>query len=111
MNITTYVKKHYDELPKSKFNDQELVVILEMQNENEGWGNHSYSGLGVNRDGQIFYCFSSGCSCTGDCGVSEPHGHNNTLKKFEVDGQAFDLTSIKGSELNFDAIQVEFSDY
>jgi len=83
-----------------------------MQNENEGWGNHSYSGLGVNQDGQIFYCFSSGCSCRGNCGMNEaPHGHNNTLKKFEVDGQAFDLKSINGSTLNFDAIQVEFSDY
>jgi hypothetical protein len=33
------------------------------------------------------------------------------LKKFEVDGGAFDLESINGDELNFDAIQVEFSDY
>jgi len=80
MNITTYVKRHYDKLPKSSFNDQELVVVMELQNEDYGYGN-------------------------------QPHGHNNTLKKFEVDGQAFDLTSIKGSELNFDAIQVEFSDY
>jgi len=111
MNITTYVKKHYNELPKSKFNEDELVVILQMQNEDYGYGNHSYSGLGVNCDGQIFYCFSSGCSCRGECGISEAHGHNNTLKKFEVDGEAFDLKSINGSTLNFDALQVEFSDY
>lgn len=42
MNITTYVKKHYNELPKSKFNNEELVVVMQIQNEDYGYGNHSY---------------------------------------------------------------------
>jgi hypothetical protein len=109
MNITTYVKKNWDKLEKSKFNDQEIVVVLQIQNEDYGYGNHSYSGVGVDRDGKIWYCFSSGCSCTGDCGITEPHGHNTTLKKFEIDGQAFDLTEVDRKML--DKIQVEFSDY
>lgn len=65
----------------------------------------------MNQDGQIFYCFSSGCSCSGGCGIEEAHGHKTTLKKVQVGGDAFDLSSIKWSELNFNAIQVEFSDY
>lgn len=111
MNIDTYVKKHYDELPKSTFNEKELVVVLELQNDDYGYGSHSYSGVGIDRDGKIFYCFSSGCSCTGECDIEAPHGHNNTLKRFEVGGQAFDLKSINGATLNFHALQVEFNNY
>ena len=111
MDIREYVKELYDALPKSNFNDQELVVILEIDNQDYGYGSHSYSGLGVDRDGKLFYCFSSGCSCSGECGVSEPHGHDTTTKKFEVDGGAFDLDAIDGESVNFDAIQVDFSDY
>ena len=111
MNITTYVKKNYDRLPKSTFNYQELVVVLQIQNENYGYGNHSYSGVGIDRDGKIFYCFSSGCSCTGDCGITEAHGHGTTLKKVEVNGQAFDLQSIIAAALNFEALRVDFRDY
>jgi hypothetical protein len=109
VNIVDYVRENYDALEKSNFNDQELVVVLTLQDNNEGWGNHSYSGVGVDRDGKIWYCFSSGCSCNGSCGISEPHGHNTELKKFEVDGQAFDLTDIDAEGLQH--IQVSFSDY
>lgn len=50
MNIREYVKQLYDALPKSHFNDQELVVVLEIENSDYGYGSHSYSGLGVDRD-------------------------------------------------------------
>jgi hypothetical protein len=109
VNIVEYVRDNYDALPKSNFNDQELVVVLEIRNDDEGWGNHSYSGVGVDRDGKIWYCFSSGCSCNGSCGIEGPHGHDLELKKFEVDGQAFDLTDIDADRLQH--IQVSFSDY
>ena len=109
VNIVDYVRENYNSLPKSNFNEQEIVVVLEIQHEDYGWGNHSYSGVGVDRDGRIWYCFSSGCSCNGSCGISEPHGHNTELKKFEVDGNSFDLTDIDPERLQH--IQVSFSDY
>jgi len=109
-NIVEYVRENYDALPKSNFNKQEVVVVLEIANEDWGYGHHSYSGVAVDREGKIWYGFSSGCSCNGDCGLTEQaHGHDTEFKKFEVDGQAFDLTDIDPERLQH--IQVSFSDY
>ena len=97
MNIVEYVNRNYAKLPKSSFNNEEVVVVLEIRNDDEGYGNHSYEGVGVTGDGKVVYCFSSGCSCRGECGISEPHGHDMTTKKWK--------------ETNFQSIQVEFNDY
>ena len=66
VDIVEYVQANYDTLGKSSFNGQEIVIVLEIRNDDEGYGNHSYGGVGVDGDGKVFYCFSSGCSCTGD---------------------------------------------
>jgi hypothetical protein len=108
MNIVTYVKKNYDKLPKSNFNADELVIVLNIRNEDYGYGNHSYEGVGINRDGKIFWCFSSGCSCTGSCEVNE-HTKKD-LKKFEVDS-GFDLTKIDWRKTDFNQMQVSYNDY
>jgi len=109
VDIVEYVQANYDTLGKSSFNGQEIVIVLEIRNDDEGYGNHSYEGVGVDGDGKVFYCFSSGCSCTGECGIEGPHGHDLTLKKFEVNGNAFDLSNIDVETLK--SIQVDFNDY
>lgn len=105
MNIVTYVKKNYDKLPKSTFNDDELVIVLEINKSDEGWGNHSYQGVGVNRAGEIYWCYSSGCSCSGSCGMD----HRKDMKVLQAEG--FDLSGIDWKEVNFESISVDYRDY
>lgn len=105
MKITTYIKKNYKKLPKSTFNNQELVIVQTITDKDWGYGNHNYESIGINKDGQIFWCYSSGCSCDGTCGLD----HKKDLKVLATDG--FDLSKLDGSTLNFQSMQVEFSDY
>lgn len=81
MNIKNYVKKHWDELPKSNFNDEKMVIIKEIRNDNEGWGHHNYEGYGIDEKGDLYWCYSSGCSCNGSCGTD----HKLSGKTFNVD--------------------------
>lgn len=103
-NISKYVQEHWSDLPKSTFNDEEVVIVREDYNSNEGWGNHSYNGVGIDAEGRVLWCFSSGCSCHGTCGME----HKAEDKVLEAD---FDLTGIDPATLDFNALQVSYSDY
>jgi hypothetical protein len=107
MNIIQYVVENYNSLLKSSFDGEECVIVKEIRNSNEGWGHHDYEGIGINSEGKILWCYSSGCSCNGSCGME----HKNTEKVFELDG--FDLSSaeINPEQLNLNSLQVEFSSY
>lgn len=95
MKITTYIKKNWATLPKSKFDDKELVIVREIQNWEEGYGHHSYKGLGVDENGVVFSATSSGCSCNGDVST----GEDNT-----------ELTE-DWKDVDFQTLQVEFDNY
>lgn len=102
--IVAYVQQHWDTLPKSTFNDEEVVIVREDHNNNEGYGHHSYAGFGIDRKGLVYFCFSSGCSCDGSCGLK----HQDATKALEADE---DLSNLNPAEVNFAGLQVEFSDY
>lgn len=69
MKLETYVKRYWSALPKSTFDGVEVVIVQG----NEGLEDHSYEGWGVNEVGEVVWCYSSGCSCEGNCGVDHPH--------------------------------------
>jgi hypothetical protein len=106
VNVLEYVKANYESLPKSTFNNDEVVIVHESHNSNEGWGNHSYSGYGVDNEGRLFLCYSSGCSCRGSCGID----HEEDTKKLEIDET--DFPNFHAPEnINFNALSQSFSDY
>ena len=100
MKITTYVKKNYSTLPKSTFEDhgniKELVIVKEINNWEEGYGHHSYEGLGVDAEGKVFSCTSSGCSCSSNVNWGEDDA---------------DLKGVKWQDVEFEKIAVDFSSY
>ena len=105
MDIIKYVVENYNTLPKSSFDDEECVIVKEICNEDHGYGHHDYEGIGVNSEGKILWCYSSGCSCNGSCGME----HTLTEKVFEVEG--FDLSQINPEEVDFERMNVSFSSY
>lgn len=98
MKLQTYIKKNWNRLPKSNFNDDVVVIVRCLDDRDEGWGNHYYAGIGIDKDGKVFNCTSSGCSCQGSCGISPVSD-----EKRAVSGLAF--------EIDFDSLQVSFHDY
>jgi len=103
--IVEYVIANYDDLPKSEFDNQTCVIVKEVSNSDYGYGHHSYEGIGINSIGEVLWCYSSGCSCNGDCGIE----HKLTEKSFVVEG--FDLSQIDPDEVNFEKLSVSFSSY
>jgi hypothetical protein len=99
MKIETYIKKYYVKLPKSTFNNDELVIVEELNNSNEGYGHHSYYGIGIDKNGEVYSCDSSGCSCSGTCGISK--GNLKDLTK----------TKLNWKDIDFPMLQVDFRDY
>jgi len=108
MNIVEYVIANYDSLPKSKFDNEECVIVQEKENDDYGYGHHSYEGVGVNKQGQIVWCFSSGCSCNGSAGLTE-HSDEKTIKTLIVNG--LDLSKINPEGFDFDSLVVTFESY
>lgn len=108
MNIVEYVVANYDSLPKSKFDNEECVIVQEKENDNWGYGHHSYEGVGVDKEGKIMWCVSSGCSCNGSAGMSE-HSDEKTIKTFIVKG--IDLSKIVPKDVDFDSLVVNFESY
>lgn len=106
MNIQDYVIQNWATLPKSTFNGDEVVIIKEIRNEDGDWGHHSYEGYGIDKGGNLIWCYSSGCSCNGSCGAD----HQLDAKTFEASWSE-DFTATNPSELDFVALQVDFSDY
>lgn len=106
MDVLNYVRENYDRLPKSTFNWDEVVIVYEMYNSESGYGNHSYSAYGVDREGRLYLCFSSGCSCNGSCGID----HVPDTKKFEIDPTEFPNFNTP-ENINFGSLETGFSDY
>lgn len=106
MNIQEHVLKNWDSLPKSTFDDTEVVIVKEIRNDDEGWGHHYYEGYGISKEGHLIWCYSSGCSCNGSCGGD----HTLDAKAFETSWSE-DFTSIDPLTLDFAALQVDFQSY
>lgn len=107
MNVIKYIKKNFDSLPKSSFDGLKVVIFKEIRNTNEGWGHHSYEGVGVDESGQVVWCFSSGCSCNGTVTV-EHRCIEKDLKVLIVDEY---ICEIDHKDIDFAAITVDFSTY
>ncbi len=105
MTITTYVKRNYDKLPKSTFNKEELVIVKRINHDDGGYGHHWYQGIGVDKHGLLYWCYSSGCSCDGSCGTA----HKPTYKTLEVEG--FNITDLDWRNIDFKSLEVGFEDY
>lgn len=96
--INQYIKRNWNKLPKSQFNSDEVVIFQCVQHEDYGYGHHSYEGYGVNRNGDIVWCYSSGCSCNGSCGIDHKC-IEKTIKSFVVDG--IDISVISWKDIQF----------
>lgn len=104
MKIVEYVVENWDSLPKSKFDELEVVVVKEMSHSEEGWGHHSYEGFGINKEGKCLWLFSSGCSCSGG-----PSSSDADMKALEVNNP--EIAELEPSNIDFAALKVEFTSY
>lgn len=106
MNIAEYVQENWSDLPKSTFNSERVVIVKQITNEDYGYGHHYYEGYGVTESGDLVWCYSSGCSCNGSCGMD----HKFTAKSFHIEWPD-EFSSIDPKETSFSAMSVDFSDY
>ena len=102
--IVSYILANWDSLPKSTFNGDECVIFDEVYRSDSGWGNHSYEGYGVDFEGNIVRGSSSGCSCNGSCCMEPFSVELNKEQDLKFDNYNPEL-------INFDSLQVDFSDY
>ena len=107
MTLQEYIVKNYNKLPESTFNENSCVIFQEDRNEDEGWGHHMYEGYGVTVDGKVVWCFSSGCSCTGSCGME----HKVSYKLLEVPLAFVSAAEKDFKEIDFEKLRVDFKDY
>jgi hypothetical protein len=106
MKIIDYIVSNWNDLPKSQFNKDEVVIFSCTDDSNEGWGHHYYNGYGVDVEGKLVMCYSSGCSCNGSCGAD----HVTDFKTLTIkDNTLFE--DINPERINFDELSVNFSDY
>lgn len=98
MNIKEYVQQNWDNLPKSTFDGDTLVVVKTLKDEDWGYGHHQYEAVAINHDGSVFWCYSSGCSCNGTCGAD----HKTDTKVFGVGDDAFDIDELDPATVNFE---------
>ena len=104
--LKKFVKDNYETLPKSSFNKIEVVIVKEICDEDYGYGNHSYQGIGIGENNKFYWCYSSGCSCEGSCEAEV------TTKAFIIDkGFEDDLKELNPDKIDFDSLQVSMSDY
>ena len=101
--IVNYVIDRYEALPKSTFGGEECVIVQEKRNWSESYGHHGYEGIGVNENGQVLWCYSSGCSCDGTAGVE--HKHEAQEKALVAD---IDLSALNPDEIDFASLVVSF---
>jgi hypothetical protein len=106
MNIISYVKRNYEKLPKSNFDGQSLVVVKEIENEDYGYGHHSYEGVGIDEEGKVYWLFSSGCSC--NASVSVDHREAKTPKALIA---GMEMADVDPKEVDFESLQVSFESY
>lgn len=105
MNILLYIKENWSILPKSTFDNEEVVIFHCVKDENYGYGHHSYEGYGGNAAGELMWCYSSGCSCNGSCGVD----HVKSAKSFVIDG--VDLSQYDPEVIKFANLEAKFDSY
>lgn len=106
MKIIEYIVNNWNTLPKSSFNKDVVVIFHCTDDSNEGWGHHSYSGYGVDANGKLVMCYSSGCSCNGSCGTD----HVTDFKTLTVkEATLFD--EIIPGNVDYASLQVTYSDY
>lgn len=105
MNIVDYIKNNWSALPKSKFNDLQVVIFKEVQNWDGGYGHHTYEGYGVDENGDVVWCYSSGCSCGGSVDTEI----KKDLKVFTVDG-GVDL-NVDPTTVNWNSLVAVYDDY
>lgn len=105
MNIVDYIKNNWSSLPKSKFNDLQVVIFKEVQNSDGGRGHHTYEGYGVDLNGDVVWCYSSGCSCGGSVDTEV----KKDLKVFTVNG-GVDI-NVDPSTVDWNSLEVEYNDY
>ena len=105
MKLETYVKRHWDSLPKSTFDGVEVVIVQG----SKGWEDHSYEGWGVNEAGEVVWCYSSGCSCQGNCGVD--HLHEREAKALLADKSFAARRKKDWDAVDWASMAVEFNSY
>ena len=110
-DFLSFVRENWENLPKSSFNDEKVVIFRCIEQYDGGWGHHSYTGYGVAKNGDVVYCYSSGCSCNGHAEVDSrgPLPTEKDLKIFSMaDG---DVDPFDFSKVDFDSLVVSYSDY
>jgi hypothetical protein len=105
MNIQDYIFQNWPHLPKSSFNETEVVIFSCLKDDDWGYGHHSYSGYGVVESGEIVWCFSSGCSCGGGAGY-EKKDIKVLFSTGDIDPEQYEFETI-----DFKSLEVHFSDY
>lgn len=102
--LVSYILANWDKLPKSSFND-DVCVIFDIEHEDDGgWGNHSFSGYGVDAQGNIVHAQSSGCSCDGSCCMNVMDITVEVEERLKFDNYTPEL-------INFSSLDRSFSDY
>lgn len=93
--LQKYIVKNWDSLPKSSFDDTDVVIFDTVEDYDGGWGHHGYEGYGCLQNGDIVVATSSGCSCNGSCDVS---------------GLSFDVNSESSLKFdNYNPLGIDFS--
>lgn len=100
MNIRSYVKKNWKKLPKSEFDGTSFVIVKIDRDDSYGYGEHIYEAWGLNEQGEVYWIYSSGCSCHGS--VTWSHKHFPTLKALKADK---DLGSLVPEEIEFEKLE------
>lgn len=69
--IIQYVKDNYETLPKTNINNEEIGIEIFNINKDIKYYEHNYEGVIVNKNGNVYFVFSSGDSYTGSAYVEE----------------------------------------
>lgn len=102
--IQDYIKANWNTLPKSSFDEVEVVMFDTVTNEDGGYGHHSYEGYGVLQNGDLVCAHSSGCSCDGSCST-------NTVAYYLDKEKSLHFDNYTPEEIDFGSHEVSFSSY
>ena len=105
MNVIDYIVQNYDSLPESTFDGVPCVIFYCKTDDEMGYGHHIYEAYGVNRGGEVLWCYSSGCSCNGTCGTN----HESSTKVFTTTN--FNADSFDTASVNFASLEKHLDSY
>ena len=100
-NFISQIRLNWPDLPKSNYDGQEIVVFYTAEDYNGGYGHHSHTAFGINKDGEIVRCHSSGCSCGCSVSVDKVSLLDAAQAMDEVGFQTFELDYNKIDTHNF----------